>query len=678
MDARVIKIGGELAGSAGELQELAADLAVERGWVLVHGGGAEVSQLARRFGVEPRFVDGVRQTSAEEMDYVDMALSGQINKRLVRLFQSAGLNAVGLSGSDGRIFTGRPVAPGSRTGDVAAVEPALLLSLLGGGWFPVLCSTSMGDDGLGLNINADSAALAVAAALRARTLVFLSDIPGVLKDGKVIERLTDKGRARRNRERHDHRGHGRQGQGLSRRPRRRRRVDRHRRVLGPGFDRGSAGRKPRHPDRSKVERGKRMNKIEIAEQAFVEQVPFPKNYSSRMLVLVKGKGVHLEDRAGNRYIDFASGIAVNALGHGREDLARAAYDQMMRLAHVSNLYATEPAIELAERLVASGPFQAVHFGNSGTEANEAALKYARLYSLRTKGEGNHRILCFTNAFHGRTLGALACTPTAKYQDPFKPLMPGVEVAPYNDVAKLEAVLDRSFAAVIVEVVQGEGGLDAMSPEFVKALNRLCRKHDVVLIADEVQTGLGRTGTLYASSGAGLEPDIITLAKPLAGGLPLSATLIPARVNEQVHVGEHGTTFGGGPVTTAVALKVWDIVSNPDFLAGVGAQGRASRPAAGGDRVAQGEGGARQGSRAPAGPRAARCGPGGGDRAGAARGPARPALGNEHHPARAAPGHRRGRDRPGGGDPRQGGRPALRAARRRRPRPALTGRAGEGR
>ncbi len=315
-----------------------------------------------------------------------------------------------------------------------------------------------------------------------------------------------------------------------------------------------------------------MNKMEIAEQPFVEQVPFPKSYASRLLVLVKGQGVRVEDRGGNRYLDFAAGIAVNALGHGRDDLARAAYEQMRSLAHVSNLYTTEPALELGERLVASGPFQAVHFGNSGAEANEAAIKFARLYSLRAKGEGNHRILCFTNAFHGRTLGALACTPTAKYQDPFKPLMPGVEVAPYNDAARLEAVLDRSFAGVICEVVQGEGGLDAMTPEFVQALNRLCRRHDVVLIADEVQTGLGRTGTLYASTGAGLEPDIITLAKPLAGGLPLSATLIPARINEQVHVGEHGTTFGGGPVTTAVALKVWQTVSNPDFLAAVARKG----------------------------------------------------------------------------------------------------------
>jgi acetylglutamate kinase len=189
MDARVVKIGGELASSAAQVRDLGADLRSQTGWVLVHGGGAEVSALARRFGVEPRFRDGVRQTSPEEMNYVDMALSGLINKRLVRLFHAAGLDAVGLSGSDGRLFTGRSIAEDSRTGEVTRVEPALLSMLLAGGYFPVLCSTSMGEDGGGLNINADSAALAVARALRARTLVFLSDIPGVLKAGRVIDKL---------------------------------------------------------------------------------------------------------------------------------------------------------------------------------------------------------------------------------------------------------------------------------------------------------------------------------------------------------------------------------------------------------------------------------------------------------------------------------------------------------
>jgi acetylornithine/N-succinyldiaminopimelate aminotransferase len=296
--------------------------------------------------------------------------------------------------------------------------------------------------------------------------------------------------------------------------------------------------------------------------------PLPKCFAEKLLVIRRGRGARLQDRSGRWYLDFTGGIAVNALGYGRADLARIAARQMRRLTHISNLYTTEPLLELGAKMLASGGFAAVQFLSSGSEANETALKYARLYALRRKGEGCHRLLSFTGAFHGRTLGALSMTPTAKYQDPFRPLVPGTETAAYNDVAALERLLDSSFAGVIAEVVQGEGGLSSMSPEFAQALNRLCRAHDVILIADEVQTGLGRTGALFASRALGLEPDLITLAKPLAGGLPLAATLIPAKVNELIHIGEHGTTFGGGPVTTAVASRVWDLVSSPSFLAAV--------------------------------------------------------------------------------------------------------------
>jgi len=267
---------------------------------------------------------------------------------------------------------------------------------------------------------------------------------------------------------------------------------------------------------------------------------------------------------GNRYLDFGSGIAVNALGYGREDIARVAADQMRKIVHTSNLFTTEPTLTLASKLIASGPFQAVHFGNSGTEANETALKYARLYAKRKRGEGHHALLTFSHAFHGRTLGALSVTPTEAYREPFEPLLPGVEVCPYNDVEALKKTVDERFSGIIVEVVQGEGGLEVMSREFAQALNELRDAFDLVLIADEVQTGLGRTGYLYASEAVGLKPDIITLAKPLAGGLPLSATLIPEKINSLLKVGDHGTTFGGGPVTTAVASYLWDTVSNPDF------------------------------------------------------------------------------------------------------------------
>ncbi len=312
--------------------------------------------------------------------------------------------------------------------------------------------------------------------------------------------------------------------------------------------------------------------FDISNDGMVHTSPLPKQFSSDLLVLEKGEGVHLRDAKGNEYLDFGAGIAVNALGYGREDLAEIAAAQMKKIIHTSNLYTTKPTLELGAKLTASGPFAAVHFGNSGAEANEAAIKYARAYSMRKKGPGHHKLLCFDHAFHGRTMGALSVTPTAAYRDPFEPLVPGVEVCTYGDETELERKLDPSFAGVIVEVVQGEGGLRVMKESFAKALNNLCRKNDVILIADEVQTGLGRTGHVYASRAVGLEADIITLAKPLAGGLPLSATLIPEKINSLLKLGDHGTTFGGGPVTTAVASKVWDMVTDAGFLAAVKEKG----------------------------------------------------------------------------------------------------------
>jgi len=307
--------------------------------------------------------------------------------------------------------------------------------------------------------------------------------------------------------------------------------------------------------------------MKISNPAIATNLPFPPQYGSELLIVKRGRGVWLEDAAGKKYLDFAGGIAVNALGYGRTDLARAAMKQMRLLSHISNLFTTEPALELARAMLSREPgrFASVFFGNSGTEANEAALKYARLHAVRTRGPGHEKLLCFSGAFHGRTFGSLSCTPSPKYQDPYAPLLPGVVVAPFNDVQALGRTLTDEFAGVIVEVIQGEGGLWAMTAEFASALNEACARTGSILIADEVQTGMARTGTFYASDGVGLKPDLITLAKPLGGGLPLSAVLIPGKVNSLIHASDHGTTFGGGPVTTAVAKKVWDTVSRPDFI-----------------------------------------------------------------------------------------------------------------
>ncbi|RPJ05172.1 MAG: aminotransferase class III-fold pyridoxal phosphate-dependent enzyme, partial [Spirochaetaceae bacterium] len=194
-------------------------------------------------------------------------------------------------------------------------------------------------------------------------------------------------------------------------------------------------------------------------------LPYGKHFAPELLVIDHGEGVWLWDKAGNKYLDFGAGIAVNSLGYGRDDFAEAVARQVKKLVHISNVFATQPAIELGRLLVASGPFEVVHFGNSGTEANETALKFARAWSLRTKGEGHHKFLSFSGAFHGRTYGALSVTPTQKYREPFEPLVPGTFVSEYNNIADLEKTLDDTFAAVIVEVIQGEGGLAAITPAF---------------------------------------------------------------------------------------------------------------------------------------------------------------------------------------------------------------------
>jgi len=296
----------------------------------------------------------------------------------------------------------------------------------------------------------------------------------------------------------------------------------------------------------------------------IKNPPFPRNYADTFLQLEEGKGVRLTDKGGKSYLDFGSGIAVNALGYGNKLLADTAQQQMMKLIHVSNLYTTGPAVELAEKLCSLTGGEAVHFGNSGSEANETALKYSRAYALRKKGPGHHKYLSFKNSFHGRTMGALSVTFTEKYRKPYEPMVQDVVFCEFNNAEELENIIDDSFAAVICEPLQGEGGLNLMDRAFAEKMNELCRKHDVLIIADEIQSGLYRAGTLLASEAVGLKPDIICLSKPLAAGLPLSATIIPSKVNELIHLGDHGTTFGGGPVTTAVALKVIEQLESPAF------------------------------------------------------------------------------------------------------------------
>ena len=283
-------------------------------------------------------------------------------------------------------------------------------------------------------------------------------------------------------------------------------------------------------------------------------------------VLARGEGVTLYDADGKAYTDWVAGIAVNALGYGDKELTEAVSQQLDRgLIHVSGLYHTQALAELAELLCANSFADKVYFCNSGAEANEGALKFARKLAYMNEKPNKTKAVSFSQAFHGRTMGALAMTPTDKYQTPFKPMMPGSVVGEFNNIESATACIDADTAAVIVEPIQGEGGINIATAEFLSGLRRLCDEHDAVLIFDEIQCGLGRTGDLWAHSFAGISPDIMTLAKPLAGGLPVGAILTSDKVAGAMKPGDHGSTFSGGAVVMRAAEVVIKRVLSPGFM-----------------------------------------------------------------------------------------------------------------
>jgi len=295
-------------------------------------------------------------------------------------------------------------------------------------------------------------------------------------------------------------------------------------------------------------------------------------YRRPNLVLDRGEGVYVYDLEGNRYLDLIGGIAVNALGYGDSQVLEAIGRQANRLLHVSNLYHTEPQALLAQLLVEHSFAQRVFFCNSGTESIEAALKFARKWGQSGDISGKNEFVAFTGSFHGRTFGALSTTWKERYRAPFEPLVPGVHFAAFNDLdSAAEAVTDKT-CAVIVEPIQGEGGVNLADEGFLAGLRQLCDERGALLIFDEVQCGLGRTGNLWAHEPYEVQPDIMCLAKPLGGGLPIGATLMTDRVAQTIEPGDHGSTFAANPVVCSVAQVIFRRVSHPTFLASVRARG----------------------------------------------------------------------------------------------------------
>src|SRR5271170_2103430 len=291
-------------------------------------------------------------------------------------------------------------------------------------------------------------------------------------------------------------------------------------------------------------------------------------YERNPILFVEGSGMYLIDGNGDRHLDLLSGIGVNALGYGHPAVTNAIERQSRKLVHISNLYFHEGQAELALRLTERAGMDRAFFCNSGTEANEAAMKQARAYAGLKRSEGKDmgtRFLALENSFHGRTMGAVSTTHKDKYREPFQPLVPGVDFVRFNDVDHLRASFSNEVCAILIEPIQGEGGIRPVSQEFFAAARELTKSTGALLIADEIQSGLGRTGKWFAYQQFGIQPDVTTVAKPLAGGLPLGAMLCTEEASRGIHPGLHGTTFGGGPLACAVAITVIDTIEREHLL-----------------------------------------------------------------------------------------------------------------
>jgi acetylornithine aminotransferase len=596
----VIKLGGSVLEQASDATLEDVVLLQRAGLkpVLVHGGGIEISRMLDRLGQTPRFIDGLRVTDADTMEVVEMVLTGRVNKRLVAGIEAAGGRAAGLSGKDGSLLVARPHPSAGSLGHVGEVErvvPDVLKAMVEGGFVPVVSSIGTDRAGTTYNLNADDAAAALAVTLHAEKLVLLTDVDGVLRteggenrlvseldlptalamlesgevvggmipklkaclaavkggvesahivgtrdpDGLLIELLTDSG-------------------------------------IGT-MVRSRAGR----PVRNTVQaNGDQPPGIESAIAASEEHL-FG-NYAREPVAFSHGCGTHLWGLDGTKYLDFIGGIAVSSLGHAHPSLKRAIREQAERYLHVSNLYHIPEQAEAARLLKELSGFDRTFFCNSGTEAIEAAIKLARKWGLR-RSSAAPEIIVAEGSFHGRTLGALAATGVPRYREEFEPLPPGFRFVPFNDLDAVEAAIDPDTCAILVEPVQGEGGVIPAQRDYLTGLRELTTEIEALLMLDEVQTGIGRTGRWMAFEHYGIRPDVVALAKGLGGGMPVGALLAGGEVAELFGPGDHGTTFGGNALACAAANAVLSTIRDDDLLERASSMGR--RFVAGIERIA---------------------------------------------------------------------------------------------
>src|SRR5579884_1230403 len=573
----VIKLGGAtLDGGGAPLEEVAALVRSGLRAVIVHGGGALISQWLERIGVPTRFQDGVRVTDEPALEVAPMVLRGVVNTGVVAGLARFGVAAAGLSGVDDGLLRARRKPELGLVGEVESVNTGALNSLLDQGVVPVIAPLGLDAGGALLNINADTAAAAIAAALEADAALFMTDVPGVRDAGgsmlphlgsSDVERLIAEGvinggmipkvraclealRGARMAAILDGRTAGALSDLLEDAVAGTIVTDRHHATEAP-----STG-----DDDTPLTRDLGGEAAVAAREAHA----YMHTFRREPLVLVRGRGTRVWDETGRRYLDLVAGIAVNVLGHAHPAVATAIARQARTLIHTSNLYYTLPQLELAEMLLDLTGMEGVFFTNSGAEANEAAIKIARKWGKRYK-DGAYEIVCAENSFHGRTLATVAATGKRRYQEPFAPMPAGFVHVPYNSVAALDAAIGPRTAAVLLEPIQGEGGIHPAAPGYLAAARQLCDERGALLMLDEVQTGMGRTGAFLACQGEGVVPDVVTLAKGLGGGTPLGAALARGTANV-FEPGDHGSTLGGNPLACAAGVATLRVLRDEGLLA----------------------------------------------------------------------------------------------------------------
>ena len=537
--------------------------------VLVHGGGPEISDLMEKVGKKPQFVDGLRVTDKETVDIVQMVLAGKVNKSLVSLIEAKGGKAIGISGLDGRLI--EAVTKDEKlgyVGEITSVNTKPILDILEKGYIPVISTLGCDMQGNTYNINGDTAAAFIAGALNAQRLIMMTDIKGILRDKNDPNSLIPE---------------------IS--------ISEAQQLYDSGIINGGMIPKVECCIKAikkgvenvvimdgRVEHSILMELLtdEGAGTMFTERRDLTvkekdmsyiaNTYNRYPVVLSSGKGAIAVDENGREYIDLTSGIGVNSFGYCDDEWLTAVNNQCKKLSHTSNLFYTSPCASLAEKLCKKTEMSRVFFSNSGAEANECAIKLARKYAATRHGAEYNTIVTLKNSFHGRTLTTLAATGQEHYHELYQPLTEGFVNVSCENIFELEAVgASKKIAAVMIECIQGEGGVNVLKKSFVNEVVEYAQSRDILVIVDEVQTGNGRTGKLYSYMNYGFKPDIITTAKGLAGGLPLGATIMGEKVKDVFVPGDHGSTFGGNPICCSAALSIIDRLDDA-FLDDVKAKG----------------------------------------------------------------------------------------------------------